>query len=124
MKKNKVLFGLIIFIFTISLAITVNATGVSAWVDKLDPSTHVKAASGDLKDTLNQILTIIQFAGTGLTIVAVMMAGVSYLFASVDQKADVKKRMMPILIGSVLIVASVNIISIIAKIAVDAFTVN
>lgn len=73
-------------------------------------------AVGDsnLKKVLAQIFTVIQLAGTGISIIMVMWCGISYMVSSVEQKAELKKRMVPILIGSILIVSSVNILKFIS----------
>ena len=90
-------------------------------ISSMDPSnTTDPTANSSLVGIVSRIFTIIQFAGTGLSIIAVMRLGISYMFSSIEEKAEIKKRAVPILIGSFIIVATVNILKIIQKIVEDS----
>ncbi len=61
------------------------------------------------------ILTILQVAA----IAAVVFAGVRYMFASADSKADIKKQMIWLVIGAVLVFGASTVIQLITNVAND-----
>lgn len=65
------------------------------------------------------VTTIVQM----LAVAAVVFAGVRYMFASADQKADIKKSMGVLAIGAILVFGSTVIIQLIAG-ATSIFDVN
>ncbi len=119
-KKKIVLIFFLIFLFYVNI-INVYATdnlinSMNPYTDSSDPT----SGNNSLLAIVSRIFTIIQFAGTGLSIIAVMKLGISYMFSSIEEKAEIKKRAVPILIGSFIIVATVNILKIIQKIVEDS----
>ena len=66
-------------------------------------------SSGTAK-VINDVIGIIQLAGTGISVIVISLLGIKYLIASPGEKADVKKNIMPIVIGCILLFAAVNII--------------
>ena len=65
---------------------------------------------------VNVIYTIIRVAGTGIALLMVIFLGIKYMMTSVEEKAEIKKQAVPILVGSALIFATSNILTIVAKI--------
>lgn len=55
------------------------------------------------------VLTIVQI----LAFAAIVFAGVRYMFASADQKADIKKGLIYLVIGAILVFASSTVVKII-----------
>ncbi len=66
-------------------------------------STTIKDASGNAWAT---VVTIAQI----LAIAAVVFAGLRYMFASADQKADIKKSMGTLAIGAVLVFCAATVL--------------
>lgn len=64
---------------------------------------------------VNVVYTIIRVAGTGIALLMVIMLGIKYMITSVEEKAEIKKQAVPIVVGSALIFATSNILGIIAK---------
>ncbi len=58
---------------------------------------------------LSRIFTLLQYIGTGISIIIVTKLGITYMISSIEEKAKIKEKAVPIVIGSVLIVATVNI---------------
>lgn len=71
---------------------------------------EVNTASQKVWATVMNILQI-------LAIAAVVFAGVRYMFASADQKADIKKSMIVLVIGAVLVFAATGILKFIQSAA-------
>lgn len=75
-----------------------------------DPSAEVNSDTAKL---INTVIGLIQFVGTGISLIVISILGIKYLIASPSEKADVKKNIMPIIIGCVLLFAAVHIVGII-----------
>mgnify|MGYP004616030657 CR=1 FL=1 len=65
--------------------------------------TDVDKAVGSIWST---VLTILQI----LAVAAIVIAGVRYMFASADQKADIKKGMIGLVIGAILVFAASTVV--------------
>lgn len=63
---------------------------------------------------IKSIVGLLQLTGSGIAIIAVTLLGVKYILASPSEKADVKKSIMPIVIGCVLLFGAVNLAAAIA----------
>ena len=59
---------------------------------------------------LSRLFTAIQFIGTGISIVVITRLAITYIMSSVEEKAQIKQRAVPILFGSFVLVATVNIL--------------
>lgn len=65
---------------------------------------------------INVVFTIIRVAGTGISLLMIMLLGIKYMMTSVEEKAEIKKQAIPIVVGSAFIFATSNILGIVAKI--------
>lgn len=59
------------------------------------------------------VLTVLQI----LAVAAIVIAGVRYMFASADQKADIKKGMIGLVIGAILVFAASTVVQFIISAA-------
>lgn len=66
---------------------------------------------------INTILGIIETLGTGALIISITVMGIKYLAAGPNEKVDVKKQMLPWLIGSVLLFSATKVVDKIAELA-------
>lgn len=73
----------------------------------------------ELFSGINKIIGLLQIVGTGISIIVVSILGIKYMLASPGEKADVKKNIMPIIIGCILVFGGVNVVAIIAKFSGD-----
>lgn len=74
------------------------------------------AKAGDTTKVTNiggKIINIIQVVGIVVAIAVVLIIGIKYMTASVEQKAEYKKVMIPYIIGAVLLVAGTSIVKVI-----------
>lgn len=78
-------------------------------------TTSVDTSSG-IGNVINVAIRLIQVAGSGIALIMVTMLGIKYMLASANEKADVKKQAVPIIIGCTLLFAAVNIVAIIADV--------
>lgn len=77
-------------------------------------STIGDSANTNITRTINNVIGLIQLAGTGISVIVVTMLGIKYLLASPSEKADTKKMIMPILMGCILLFGAVNLVAVIA----------
>ena len=121
MKKIiSVLFLLLIFSFvtgTGNVFADNGINGIIAGMSNASTLTSANAGSG-IGQTINNVIGLLQLAGTGISVIVVTMLGIKYLIASPSEKADTKKMIMPILIGCILLFGAVNLVALIADVAV------
>ncbi len=79
--------------------------------------TEENAGTGIAK-TINDVIGLLQLAGTGISVIVVTMLGIKYLIASPSEKADTKKMIMPILIGCILLFGAVNLVALVADFSI------
>jgi len=117
MKKfNKVMTALFLVVAVFAFVTPVFADTTTQIIDTdlsglgTDGIGVADAAVGKAWNTVRTILQV-------LAIAAVVFAGVRYMFASADQKADIKKSMGILAIGAALVFGATFIIDFIVKIA-------
>lgn len=71
--------------------------------------------TGVAKNVWSTVVTIVQI----LAVAAVVFAGLRYMFASADQKADIKKSMGILAVGAILVFAATTILGFIADVGND-----
>lgn len=111
----------IICLMMIVIPVTTFAKGKSTGIGGIKEgmknvgTTSVDTSSG-IGMVINTAIRLIQVAGSGIALIMVTMLGIKYMLASANEKADVKKQAVPIIIGCVLLFAAVNIVAIIADV--------
>jgi len=98
----------ILTVFVVVLMVTLVCTPVFA-----DISTNFPASSGSIskidtsvKKIWGTVMTIVQI----LAFAAVVFAGLRYMFAAADQKADIKKGLGMLTIGAILVFAASTVV--------------
>lgn len=81
-------------------------------------STTVNSGEGIAK-VLATTIVLIRIAGSGISLIVVTILGIKYMMASSNEKADIKKQAVPIVIGCALLFASLHIVSIIADVGLS-----
>lgn len=115
MKKTILLLGLILIISVFVFTTKVYASDVTKIIESMNGTSDMTQVDGNrISGTLNNVIGLIQVAGTGISVVVVTMLGIKYILASPSEKADVKKQIAPILIGCVLLFGAVNLVAIVA----------
>lgn len=70
----------------------------------------------DLKPLLQNILGFVQVLGSAISVIVVVVIGIKYMWASTEEKFEIKQTAVYYVIGAVLVFATVNIITIIYNI--------
>lgn len=114
MKRKKIIIILIILMICILNMTNVYGTQ-SSKIDTgdyeptdLDSSDYEKAF-----DMASTIVSVITVGGIAISIVSLMYLGIKYMYGSVEERAEYKRTMIPMLIGIILLFSSSTIVSII-----------
>lgn len=118
MKK---IFKKIFMILLFSLLIFFTSRNVYA---ALDPTSIVDSGpstdgTNSLYDIGNIILGIFQVIGIGCAMIALLVLGIRYMYSAPDEKAEVKKKLIPFVVGGFLVFGATSFIKII-----ETFTSN
>lgn len=88
---------------------------VDALTSEYDPS----LIDGKIKTFVEKIWGTVVIVVQVLAVGCVVFAGLRYMFASADQKADIKKGLMYLTIGAILTFGAITIIDIVTKVFGD-----
>lgn len=96
--------------------------GVEKLITSMNGTNDPSDASGSkVGSVINTVIGLLQVAGSGISLIVITMLGIKYILASPGEKADVKKAIMPILIGCVLLFGAVNLMGMLASFSDDIF---
>jgi type IV secretory pathway VirB2 component (pilin) len=109
MKKSYKILMRIIPVFMVAIMFISSVYGISP---NTPPSGNsVNEITGLAANIWSTVAVIIQI----LAIAAIILAGLRYMFASADQKADIKQQTIILVVGAVLVFAAVPIAQFIAN---------
>lgn len=114
-KTKKMMFVIIMFIFVLMFLGTVAFAG-----DTLNPEEyHHTVSKGDATYIFGkggQLLRVLRNIAAVVSVLVLTIIGVRYMVGSVEQKAEYKQTMVPVVIGCILIVSLSTILSLIASV--------
>lgn len=76
-----------------------------------------QSGNGKLVTAGNQIIGIVAVVGNIASVGILMYIGIRYMISSPDDRANLKTRALPYLIGAILTFAAVNVINLVANMA-------
>lgn len=126
MKKSKKIFLRILPVLIVLMVVfTTNVFAAKAGFDNFNSDMQVNANTGGktvkvIGNVWGIVLTVLQVAA----IAAIVFSGVRYMFASADSKADIKKQMIWLVVGGVLVFAASTVVKLITTVANDVTTVR
>ncbi len=116
MKKTKFIVLILMMALIIIFPLTISATyETQIPTDKYSSS---GPSASDVKDMYafgGSIAGVIQIAGTIVSAGALIIIGIRYVIASADEKAEYRERMIPFVIGAILLFGASNLVNIIYK---------
>lgn len=120
-KSKKIMLRVLPVLMVLLLVITTNVFASSP----ISPTIKVEGNGiGTVDKTAGNIwrtvTLILQICAVG----AIVFAGVRYMFASADTKADIKKQMVILVIGAVLVFGATTVISFIQTVTKEVLTTN
>lgn len=114
-KKRVVRITSIVFIIIYILSFSVTVLG-----QEIDPIAVIgngpDPSSGgvtSLYELGNIILGILQYIGVGVSIIACLILAIKYMYTSVDEKAEIKKKLIPFIIGGFLVFGAVQLVKLV-----------
>ena len=108
----------IIFIFLLVVA-PIKGYCIDDLVTQLESASDINTAGNNITTGLNNVLSLVRFVGSGISIIVVLMLGIKYMVASIEEKAEIKKKAVPIVIGCVILFATTQIVVLINDIVTD-----
>ena len=132
MKKKKIFIGLIVLIFivlhsTIVFGTNFNLDNVISdtknWINNpvTTPTVSVNKVSNKGYETANRIAGALTVIGIFAAAIIGIVLGIKYMLSSgVEQKADVKKTMMPWIIGTGIVLGALSIWRLLLKLLNEA----
>lgn len=112
--KNKVL--IIINLMIIFILMFMFIGNVYATVDPNDYKPPEISKGGKLATIGNKIIGGIQYLGSIVSVIVLVIIGIKYIVGSTEEKAEYKEAMIPYIIGAVLVFITSNILAFISDI--------
>lgn len=114
MKKVIKLFLLLVVLLSLSLIFTNNYVYADINVNTYTPE-------GSIDETIvtsygNKISNVLVLIGIIVAVIALMVLGLKFIMASVTEKAEYKKFLLPVVIGIFIIASITGIVSLLANI--------
>lgn len=119
---KKVFIGLIALMLISALSINVYAMSIDKVITDMDGVQKRDTSLGNdegIMAVINDVIGLLQLAGTGIAVGTVTILGAKYMLSSVDQKAEIKNKAMPVVIGCIILFAAVNLVAIVANFTND-----
>lgn len=97
--------------------ILMTITTYSSAADELVGAIPEPTIDSNLAGMLSSVVGVIQIVGTFVTVVASVCLGIRYVTSSVDEKASIKKNLIPYAVGVVIFYGATGILQLLAEIA-------
>lgn len=116
MKKYKNIILIITIILLIFIPLNSFAIDFGAYKDIYNKPKGIDS----LNTSAGKILGVVQAVGSGIAVIMLIVIGIKYVIASVDEKAKLKETLTVYIIGAILLFAGSNLLTIIVKFAREA----
>lgn len=111
-KTKKMVLRIVPIMLVLMLVLTTKVFGanpINSDLTGIDSTQKINAVTDATYKMWGTVVVILQIAAIG----AIIFAGVRYMFASADTKADIKKQMVILVVGAVLVFGATTVASII-----------
>lgn len=121
MRNKKIIMVIKIVLLSMLLIYITSLSAIAVTTEEIFNDQNLKEVkegiTGQNTDTgiiggINMIIGLMQIAGTGVALIMISVLGIKYILASVEEKAEIKKTALPVVIGAVLLFGAVNLIAI------------
>ena len=113
MKKLVLITTLIILMLSINVSFS--------YADDIDTGDYESIYStesvSDLRNKSGIALNIVQIVGSGVSIIALIALGIKYMLSSPSEKADVKTKLVPYVIGIIIFFGASNLVTMVIRFA-------
>ena len=123
-SKTIILMSLIFILCMCIFSATVYGTSVDGLVSNMKGQgiSAGDTSGGGIIAAINNILGLVQVAGTGVALIAVSLLGIKYMLASVEEKAEIKKYLIGAVIGGILVFGGAGIAKVLASFSTGIFS--
>lgn len=112
---KKIVICLSLFLLFVSvISVSFADGGMDSLLTSMEGVKTPDTSSDKFNQTAGSVIKLIQYVGSGIALIVITMYGAKYMLASPQDKADVKKQIIPIIIGCVLLFGTVNLVSLVA----------
>ena len=115
MKNLRKILTVCTFLF-VAICVINSVYGISVPSASDISGNDIDSVSSLAKNIWSTVAVVLQI----LAVAAVVVAGVRYMFASADQKADIKKQTVILIVGAVLVFGATTILSFVSSMANSA----
>jgi type IV secretory pathway VirB2 component (pilin) len=94
----------------------------NVFADYLDPHMTISTDSSTGTTSIQAILkiwSVVKLILQVLSVAAIIVTGIRYMFTSADQKADIKKQSYGLVIGAILVFAASTVVNFIVEVTKD-----
>lgn len=121
MKKSKKIFLRVLPVLMVLMVVFTTGSCMYAAEPISTNFSNMTGGNGSttLDNTVKNIWASLTLILQILAVAAIVFAGVRYMFASADSKADIKKQMIILVIGAVMVFAASTIIQVIVNVTND-----
>lgn len=122
-KTKKIIWILLIFIILSTIVFAKNTFAFdTSGLGDLNNYNGDGGTSQQFDAVINKIISLIQTVGSIISVIALVVIGIKYMFAGIEEKAEYKKTMMPYLVGAIMVFGISNLISILYYLATNVFS--
>lgn len=109
--KKKIFITALMVIF---ILLFISNTFVKA-LDPISIATEPDGTTGvgELNKLGNAILGIIQYIGLGVAVIATLVLAMKYMYSSPEDKATIKKKLIPFIIGGFMVFGAIQLVKIV-----------
>ncbi len=116
MKKMMKILCRVLPVVLIGLLVVSNVFGIGDWnqvTSEISGGNGISAVDNMARSIWKTVSLILQI----LAVAAIVFAGVRYMFAAANEKADIKKQTITLVVGAILVFAAGTVVSIITTVA-------
>lgn len=85
-----------------------------------DFNIYNKEGTSKVTDAGGKILGVVQIIGISCGVICLIILGVKYMYSSTEDKATIKERLIPYIIGAIIMFGGTGILTIVANFAQSA----
>jgi len=107
MSKNMVrVISIVLVVFMLAMAVTPVLAAAEVKIPDGQTSTLNTEDTKNLTSFADTVINILKIVGAAVAVIVLLIMGIKYLMASVEEKADFKKAMIPYVVGAFLVFAA------------------
>lgn len=123
LKNKKIILKILTIVFVLTIYVLPNFISAEAW-NMSDEITKIEEQEVDennkavkkTRDVMGTIISVVQVVGTGIAVIMLIVLAVKYMSSAPDAKAEIKKTMVPYVVGAIILFASSQLLAVIAEI--------